>query len=260
MFLAALPAQSPRPRPAPPPPPPPVAPKPYSLIWDSTKRRHDARPGETSAAFVFSVTNASAEEIEILRVQPACACTVAPMPRRPWVIGPGQSDTLTATMDFEGKHGVQSKTIVVESTQGSQVLTLTVNIPDEMDAAARVHNQEIALQERQAVFHQECAACHVAPLAGKKGAELFQAACGICHNAPARAAMVPDLAVARETRDRAYWEKWIADGKDGTLMPGFAARNGGPLSDEQIASLVAYAIENLPTKPAPAAAAPSPKS
>ena len=79
------------------------------------------------------------------------------------------------------------------------------------------------------------------------GAELYQAACAICHGASHRASMVPDLMTAREPRDVAFWEKWISDGKDRTLMPGFAAKHKGPLSSEQIASLVEYAMKQFPT-------------
>ena len=32
-------------------------------------------------------------------------------------------------------------------------------------------------------------------------------------------------------------------------MPAFAAKRGGPLSPEQIASLVEYALARLPTRP-----------
>lgn len=239
-----------------PPPPPQIAPPAYPLVWDATKKRHDAQPGETSTAFVFSVTNTSAEEVEITRVQPACACTVAPMPRRPWVLGPNESDTLTATMSFEGKHGVVVKTLLVESTRGSQTLTVTVNIPDLMDEGLRRQYQEIARKDRQAVWHNECAACHVAPTAGKQGAELFTAACGICHTSARRASVVPDLQIARERRDASYWRKWIGEGKAGTLMPAFAADRGGPLSAEQIQSLVRYALEQLPLGPGPDGVAP----
>ena len=62
--------------------------------------------------------------------------------------------------------------------------------------------------------------------------------------------MVPDLKVARAVRDAAFWEKWIGEGKEGSLMPGFARKHGGPLSPEQIASLVEYALTRLPTAPA----------
>ena len=62
--------------------------------------------------------------------------------------------------------------------------------------------------------------------------------------------MVPDLFVAKEKRDAAYWEKMIREGRDKTLMPAFAKGHGGSLDDEQIASLVAYLAANLPSAPA----------
>jgi mono/diheme cytochrome c family protein len=103
--------------------------------------------------------------------------------------------------------------------------------------------------DRQAVFRNDCASCHVAPTVGKQGAELFQAACAICHSAAHRAGMVPDLGIAREPRDAAYWRKWIREGKVGTLMPGFAVAHGGPLTEEQIESLIAFAMKSLPAQP-----------
>ena len=107
-----------------------------------------------------------------------------------------------------------------------------------------------ARADRQAVLRGSCASCHVTPTIGKKGAELFQTACVICHAAEHRASFVPDLMVAKAPRDAAYWEKWIREGAEGTLMPAFAKEHGGSLDDEQIASLIAYLVEHLPTQPA----------
>jgi mono/diheme cytochrome c family protein len=45
---------------------------------------------------------------------------------------------------------------------------------------------------------------------------------------------------------RDYWLQWIAHGKPDTLMPAFAVKEGGPLTEEQIHSLVEW----LETKPA----------
>jgi mono/diheme cytochrome c family protein len=235
-------------RPAPPPPPPQAARVAHPLIWDAMRKSHDARPGETVAEFVFTVTNTAEAEMEILRIQPSCGCTVANLPATPWVLAPGAKGSFTAAVDFTGKHGVFSKTLQVESSRGAQMLTVTVNIP-EVDEATRRRNQELARKNRQVVFQNDCAACHVAPLVGKKGAELFHVACGICHLASPPAEMVPSLLVAREPRDAAYWLRWISEGKEGTLMPAFAEQHGGPLNREQIESLVAYALNHLPTAP-----------
>ncbi|MSU50175.1 MAG: cytochrome c, partial [Opitutus sp.] len=146
------------------------------------------------------------------------------------------------------KHGNFSKTLHVTSTAGTQVLTVTVVLPDE-PPNSRDNNQRVAAVDRQAVFRGDCATCHTVPLAGRTGAELFVVACGICHFASHRAAMVPDLLSPREPRDAAYWQKWIGEGKPGTLMPGFAINQGGPLTDDQIVSLVAYALNHLPKEP-----------
>lgn len=241
-------------RSAPPPPPPQMLPvQAHPLVWDAMEKKHEAKPGEETADFEFSVTNASNKEVEIVRVHPSCSCTVAKMPTMPWVLAPGEKGSFTARTDFAGKHGKFSKTIHVESTSGSQMLTVTVNIP-EMDEGMRLRNQELARKNRQIVFQNECAACHATPLADKKGAELFKLACGICHMATPPASMVPDLMMVRERRDAAFWLKWISDGKEGTLMPAFDQKHGGPLNREQIESLVEYATKNLPAEPSAASA------
>ena len=98
-------------------------------------------------------------------------------------------------------------------------------------------NIQNALADRQAVFKGDCAKCHVNRSVGKMGAELYAASCGICHEAEHRATMVPDLKVPRSLRDPAFWQKWIIEGRPGTLMPAFGKAYGGPLTQEQADSL-----------------------
>jgi mono/diheme cytochrome c family protein len=85
------------------------------------------------------------------------------------------------------------------------------------------------------------------------GKELYDASCGICHDSEHRAAMVTDLKVPRSDRDLAFWQKWISEGKAGTMMPAFAAVHGGPLTQQQIDSLSIYCFQNYPKKPLTAA-------
>lgn len=218
------------------------------LAWDALEKTHTAKPGEEVAEFAFTVRNTGDSAVEILELRPSCGCTVAEMPQKPWVLEPGASGTFRATADFRGKQGKFSKSIHVASTAGAQLLQVHVIIP-ETEETRRARGQQLAAVDRQAVFRGDCARCHVEPTRGKQGAELFAAACGICHTAEHRAAMVPDLAVARGPRDEAYWTKWIGEGKPRTLMPAFAAEHGGPLSGEQIRSLVQFALERLPRAP-----------
>lgn len=220
----------------------------HPLAWDAMEKSLDAKHGDSVADFEFTVTNRSDKVVTITELRPSCGCTVAEMPSSPWVLAPGAKGSFHALVDFGGKHGKFSKSVLVGSTAGVQTLGMTVNIP-EPDAATRLRNQQLAAANRQAVFRGDCASCHVAPIGNKTGAELFQAACAICHLASPRAEVVSDLLKPREPRDAAYWRKWITEGREGSLMPGFAQTHGGPLSEAQVESLVEFAVRQLPAGP-----------
>jgi mono/diheme cytochrome c family protein len=219
------------------------------LEWDALEKSVTPPVGVSETVFEFKATNRGEQTVEVIEARPSCGCTTVDLPEAPWRLGAGASGTLRAKVDFRGKHGVFRKAVQVHTSAGSQTLMLTVNIPEAGEAERR-RNQELAAANRQAVFREDCARCHAAPAAGKRGQELFFAVCAVCHLAPLRASMVPDLAEAKERRDAGYWRKWIGEGKDGTLMPAFAEAKGGPLTGEQIESLVAFALETLPTEPA----------
>lgn len=223
-------------------------PKVHPLVWDAAQQTLAAKPGETSVMFQFSVTNKSEAAVTVSDIHTSCGCTVAEMPASPWVIAPGAKGVFNATVDVQGKVGTLSKSLFVSSSAGPQRLEVTVTIPVE-EGTRRAVNQELARTDRQAIFRGDCASCHVAPAVGKSGSELFRAACAICHLAEHRASMVPDLTQPRTKRDAAFWRTWIADGKPETLMPGFAQKHGGPLTAEQIESLVEFALAHLPQEP-----------
>jgi len=122
---------------------------------------------------------------------------------------------------------------------------LNINIGPAPAAGAdlqmdRGRNQQLAAQDRQAVFKGDCANCHSTPTIGKMGSELYQAGCAICHDAEHRAPIVPDLHNLKHPTDAAHWRQWITASKPGSLMPAFAKEFDGPLSTEQIESLVEY--------------------
>ena len=220
---------------------------PHPLAWDALEKTIDAKPDETAVRFEFNVTNTSKDSVEIVQIRPSCGCTVAEMPSTPWVLQPGAKGAFTAVVDIRGKQGKLSKMLFVDTTAGAQTLGMIINIP-EPEVDRRRENQLLAFVDRQAIFRGDCASCHVAPTVGKTGEELFQSACAICHLANPRATMVPDLMAVREPRDAAYWQKWISEGRERTLMPAFARQHGGPLTAEQITTLVEYALKRLPTE------------
>jgi mono/diheme cytochrome c family protein len=221
----------------------------HPLVWDAMAKAVTAKAGDSAVAADFTVRNDSDQPVEIKNVLTSCHCTTAPPPRTPWIIAPGASDVLHVTVDLIGRRGGLTKTIYVGSSAGEQQLRIEVDIPPP-PAAQREMNLQMAQRDRQAVFRGDCANCHAIPAQGKRGAALYGVACEICHTDDTRRATeVPDLAKPAVKRDEAFWRHWIAEGRDGTLMPAFAKKHGGPLDDAQIESLVTYLMETLPNEP-----------
>ena len=244
------------------------APDPNALKWDAETKEYNAKQGDTSASFTFTVTNVSKFEVAINKLSTSCGCTVAQLPTTPYKLQPGSNVQISVSMDLHGKMGAVTKTVSVDTAAGFKSLLVKANIPQPTNSPGinvggapgdpahnamgdRAKNIQMALGDRQAVFKGDCATCHVAKGIGKMGKELFVADCNVCHDPDTghRAAMVPDLKVAKTPRDLAYWQKWITEGKVGSLMPAFALAHGGPLTQEQIDSLAVYCYENLPKTP-----------
>ena len=243
-------------------------PDPNALKWDAETREYNAKPGEVSAPFTFTVTNVSQSEVSINSLHTSCGCTVAQLPTTPYKLPPGSNVAINVTMDLRNKMGQVTKSVNVDTTVGPKSLLVKVNLPAAPAPAAaptagvgaapamndRAKNIQMALADRQAVFRGDCAKCHVDKGVGKMGKELYDASCGVCHDSEHRAAMVTDLKVPRSDRDLAFWQKWISEGKAGTMMPAFGAVHGGPLSQQQVDSLSTYCFQNFPKKPLTAAA------
>jgi mono/diheme cytochrome c family protein len=223
-----------------------------SLAWNSVYQKQDAKLGATNVHFVFNLTNTSAaSDVLITAVRPSCGCTTAKVPPLPWRLDPGVAGQIEATVDIHDKRGTVSKVITVESSAGTNLLTLVITIPED-----RSRNMALAKADRQAVFRGDCASCHVQPTVGQTGAALFHAACGICHESDHRATMVPNLTALKKPTGREYWDTWVRHGKAGSLMPAFAKAEGGPLDEDQIRSLVDYLTTPLDAPAATRAAAP----
>lgn len=222
-----------------------------NLVFDAVSKEFTAKPGDLTAEFDFSITNTGPTDITINSVHASCGCTTPKLPELPWTLKPGTNGSFHATIDLRGKFGTFQKTISLETTEGMKLVMLKCNLPSNPAVAGldpRTRNMQLAGADRQIVFRADCAACHATPTIGKKGEELFTAACAICHEAEHRAALVADLHNLKQTPTEAYWDAWIRNGKVGSMMPAFAHDQGGPLSDEQITSLVSYMMTDFPTR------------
>ncbi|PYL01157.1 MAG: hypothetical protein DME19_02590 [Verrucomicrobia bacterium] len=233
--------------------------QPLPLAADAELKEYTARPGETNAQFTFTLTNTSPNEITINDVRTSCGCTVAKLPSYPWILAPGTNGQIHVTVDLRGKRGQLTKLVYVYGATGTKTLTVKANIPEAAPGvmADRSKNIQIATADRQAVFKNECANCHSVPAVGKKGEMLYLAVCANCHDSEHRASMVPNLRALNHPTDREQWKNWVTHGKNGTLMPAFAKAEGGPLSEEQINSLVDYLAEHIPSRPAAVPSVPS---
>lgn len=228
-----------------------------ALLWKTREQVAKPKTGETTADFVFVVTNASPQEVLIISLRTSCSCTTAqlpPLPGAAYRLAPGASATIGAVVDLRDKAGTFTKEVFVETSVGPQTLQVRVELPvdpwaaltpGQLTKADRVKNIERARVNRTAIFQGDCASCHAEPARGKTGAKLFAAACGICHEAEHRASLVPDLSATPGPHEAGYWEKWIREGREGTMMPGFDESHGGPLKPEQVASLVEYLAQRF---------------
>ena len=257
-FPAGVPARTTDGRPsvpARPAPPAPVQNPPLPntvLAWDSELKEYTLKPGEMEAHYTFYFTNVSSEVVLIRSAAASCGCTVPKLPSLPWTNAPGASGEIPVTMNVAGKNGVVLKTVTINTDKGLKQLTVKATIPPPLAAPAqpmdRNKNQELAKTDRQAVFKGDCASCHVQPTIGKMGKELYEKACGICHEAEHRASMVTNLHALNHDTNPDFWKTWASQGKPGSLMPGFAVSEGGPLNDAQINSLVQYLSTTIPTQ------------
>lgn len=221
------------------------------LAWSSLMQATNAAADQNQAHFTFSFTNVSGGNVVILNVHPSCGCTTAELPPVPWTIPPDAHEQIPVTVNIAGKSGILVKSIHVSTDKGSKDLYLRINILPPviptMNDAERARGVAAAKIDRQAVFQNDCATCHVKPGNGKYGKALYDAVCAVCHEAENRATMVPDLHALKTATNDEFWRTWIAHGKPGSFMPAFSTAEGGPLSDMQIASLAAYLDQAIPS-------------
>ena len=220
------------------------------LAWDNIINETNAAADDASVQFVFSFTNVSPDKVALLDVHPSCGCTTAQLPPMPWIVAPGTNGQFGLTVNILGKVGTLFKNVTVTTDKGSKQLILKINIlppvVPTLSDADRARGLAMAKADRQSIFRDECATCHVKPGQGRYGKPLYDAVCGICHDSEHRASMVPDLRTVKTPSNVDFWQTWIAHGKPGSLMPAFSTTDGGPLTDMQIASVAAYLAAIIP--------------
>jgi mono/diheme cytochrome c family protein len=229
------------------------APAAPALVFDAETKEYDPSPGERVAPFTFNLTNVWTNEIVIENTHADCGCTTATLPAKPWHIPPKGGGSVHIEVNLAGKMGRITKTLTFyykmlpdNATVRTRVVNLEVNIPlppsalGTMTEAERKAAMIKAVADAQAIFKGDCARCHVEKGRQALGQDLYAADCGICHESSHREKFVPDLHALKQATDLDYWKTVISLGKAHTMMPAFAAAQGGPLSEAQIDSLATY--------------------
>jgi mono/diheme cytochrome c family protein len=159
---------------------------------------------------------------------------------------------VNAHVDLTGDEGLVTKTLTFFTSVGERDVTLEVIIPppprqpdQPLTEDERVAARMKATADGRAIFQEGCAVCHVEKARGLLGRSLYVAACGICHDSPRRASMVPDLRALKQATNLLYWQTIITKGKPHSMMPGFAAAEGGPLTGMQVESLAEYLAQTI---------------
>lgn len=141
---------------------------------------------------------------------------------------PGETGRIQVTVDVAGKRGPITKTVQVFSNDPKQRV---VNLVVTMQVKDDVHLRKDAVKN---IFDAACRSCHVDQGRGKTGFELFRADCFMCHNAGSSSQNITQM--SRKPED--YLRRIIGEGVANSTMPGFSLKNGGPLTDAEIESLV----------------------
>jgi len=175
----------------------------------------------------FNFKNVGDAPLIIERVVPSCGCTTSVVSLSH--LKPGEAGRITAKINTSGKKGLIKKHISVFSNDNRNpqvILSIAANI---------IYHKT----EGKTIFDPECTSCHVEPGKGKLGGELYKAICAYCHGHGEDGKSALGL-LEMGVKEENCIERAITDGIPRSPMPGFSKKHGGPLSKDEITSLVEY--------------------
>lgn len=212
--------------------------KPTLTLGAKSKNLGKAEEGKDLVAS-FKITNAGWKPLKVFDVKTDCGCTDLSWTQK--LIEPGQSADLSVHIDTAMKQGHVTKQIRFASNDPKMSFGAVF-------IEADVENLHTAMGEtgKAKIFTEEkCMHCHVDMGVGAFGQDLFEGDCAMCHRMQEESKILVGPALEKGTyKDPAYIEhvrQVISYGsKTHRSMPGFLADAGGPLTKEQVDSLVEY--------------------
>ena len=204
-------------------------------------------PTDQGVEHVFVVKNTGSKPLVITRVKTSCGCTAGMMESS--VIHPGKTGNLRISYNPKGSQGRVTRYVDILSNDPKEpsvrvsVTASGVNPAREKKEArvvGRTHPEEEKL-----LFSGDCRACHVPRRGGEKGRKLYMSTCSMCHGESGEGRKIGEARLAPAIRVKSMSVKSsegihevVSAGTGDPWMPGFSGKFGGPLSSEQIGSLV----------------------
>ncbi len=185
----------------------------------------------------FRLKNIGSKTLEIYDIYASCGCTAPSIEKQS--LAPSESTQLDVLIDTSMKQDKVTKTVDVSSNDPDRPIVI-LNISMEIE---NPHKNLSETGKAKILVDEKCTGCHVLQGVGTFGRELYEADCAMCHGNKAEGAVGPRLTVG--DYNNATYAKHIRDviahgSKQHRSMPGFEVTVGGPLSPEQIDSLLSY--------------------
>ena len=185
---------------------------------------------------VFRLSNTGSKVLQLWHAQSTCGCTIPSLGKKQ--LQPRESTELVVIVDTTMKQSKITKKVSLTSND-------PVNRVTYFYLSMDVQNPHIGMsdEERAKIFTSDrCSSCHVSMGQGTHGKELYEADCAMCHGKRAQGVVGPPLFGNYEN---AVFKENIVQitsygSKSHHSMPGFLYTASGPLSQEQIDSIVKY--------------------
>ena len=205
------------------------------IKFEKTTHDFGKIPEDKIFEYSFKFVNEGDAALEIKDTESSCGCTEVAVDKK--TIEPGQTGEIKTTLNPIGKRGKIKKTIDVMTNDAANP-KITLTLIAEVHGVLKEHPQA----KDESIFSEKCAKCHVARGVGKLSRDLYLADCAFCHgdNGEGKSASALNSQEYLTKHDAGYIKDWIANGKEGSGMPGFSKTKAGPLDDKQIESLVSY--------------------